>query len=370
MKFFLKNLFLYAFWATASLASAGEHITITQQQLQNLNIKLDKIHTTRDIPLLSVPATVVVPPDREFIVSSTQPGLVSQLLAAVGDTLVKGQPLARIKSPGFVVLQKQFLDAHKQHSYYRSVYQRDKQLWQQGVIAERRWQNTRKLYSETINAENEARQLLVIAGMTDKAIEQLRRSGRLQTELLILSPVSGVVLQRMTVAGALITAPAPLYRVASLEQLWLEMHIPQERIDRIQAGDRVTIADSSTVATISLLGQNVNMRNQSVLVRAVIDTPQPDLRVGLTVDSRIFHVAEQQLFKLPLAAIAKHEGQAYIFVRTEQGFVVKAVQVIADEQAHAIVSGDLHVDRDMVAINGAVTLKGIWLGLGEEEGEE
>ena len=370
MNALLKRFSLCALWAVSSLASAADSITITQQQLHNLDIKLEKIQTTENIPLLSTPATVVVPPDREFIVSSTQPGLVSQLLAATGDTLVKGQPLARIKSPAFIVLQKQFLDAHKQHSYYRSVYQRDKHLWEQGIIAERRWLDTRRQYSETVNAENEARQLLVIAGMTDKAIAQLRRSGRLQTELLILSPVNGVVLQRMTVAGAQITAPAPLYRVASLEQLWLEMYIPQERINGIQPGDRVTIANSTATASISLLGQNVNMRNQSVLVRAVIDTPQPDLRVGLTVDSRVFHATEQQLFKLPLAAIARHEGQAYIFLRNEQGFAVKAVKVIADEQTHAIVSGDLHVDRDIAAVNGAVALKGIWLGLGEEEGDE
>lgn len=359
-----------ALWFLSNLALAEDSVAITPQQLQNLGITLGKIHTTGDIPQASVPATVVVPPDREFIVGSTQPGLVSLLHAAVGETLVQGQPLARIKSPAFIALQKQFLDAHKQHSYYRSVYQRDKRLWEQGIIAERRWLDTRRQYSEAVNAENEGRQLLAIAGMSDKAVERLRRSGRLQPELLIQSPVSGVVLERMTVAGAQISAPSPLYRIASLEQLWLEMHVPQERIDAIQPGDRVSIDNGSITATITLLGKNVNVETQSVLVRAVIDAEQPPLRVGQTVDSTILHSTDQRLFKLPLAAIARHEGLAYVFLRTPQGFLVKPVQVIVDEAAHAIVSGDLDASREVFAIDGAVALKAIWLGLGEEEGEE
>ncbi len=44
--------------------------------------------------------------------------------------------------------------------------------------------------------------------------------------------------------------------------------------------------------------------------------------------------------------------------------------MIVDEAAHAIVSGDLDASREVFAIDGAVALKAIWLGLGEEEGEE
>ena len=55
-------------------------------------------------------------------------------------------------------------------------YQRDKKLLEDGVIAERRWQETRSQYNTFVSEVNEHKQLLEIAGMTPGEIDRLTKT--------------------------------------------------------------------------------------------------------------------------------------------------------------------------------------------------
>jgi len=211
--------------------------------------------------LLYAPAKVTIPPSQEYIVSAAQAGLVSKLNVTIGDSVEKDQILALINSPELLSLQRQLLRANSEKRLAWAGYQRDKKLVQEGVISDRRWQESRNRYS-TFRAEaDEARQLLEIAGMSDKDIKKLTSSRRLTSQLAIHSPIQGVVLEKMVVAGERLDILAPLYRIANLEQLWLEINIPQEQMKRIKMGDKVLIENSDITATINLLGQSVNAQN-------------------------------------------------------------------------------------------------------------
>ena len=50
----------------------------------------------------------------------------------------------------------------------------------------------------------------------------------LSSLLNIRAPIGGVVLERLTTLGARLDIQAPIYRLADLSELWLEINIPQE----------------------------------------------------------------------------------------------------------------------------------------------
>jgi cobalt-zinc-cadmium efflux system membrane fusion protein len=200
--------------------------------------------------------------------------------------------------------------------------------------------------------------------------------------LHIRSPITGVVLERMVVAGARIDNLTPLYRIANLDELWLEINIPQERIGQIKIGDKVlleqpitdnqaleqrqTAAAMPITAHITLLGQTVNPDNQTILVRAAIKGAQTEIRPGQRINTQIIQPHGQTAFTVPNTAIAQQEGKAFVFVQTPEGFRASPITVIGKQAEESTISGEL-IGDETIAIKGAVALKANWLGLGSGE---
>ena len=353
------------------LGAAENAIVISRDYVNNLGIILGKLTPAKQIPLLTAPAKVVIPPAHEYIVSASQAGLITKLNAALGDTVKKGQILALLNSPDLLSMQRLYLKAVSEMQLSEFSYQRDQKLAAEGVIAERRWQETSSLYNTFVSEVNEHKQLLEIAGMTSEEINKLTKTRQLSSQLSVHAPISGVVMDRMAVAGERMGILAPLYRIANLDELWLEINIPHEHIGQIKIGDQVHIENSPIDAQITLLGQSVNPENQTLLARATIKDSKDlikqhaSVRAGQSINTQIIQASDNAVFKVPNTAIAQNDGLAYIFIRTQDGFTVSAITVIGKQGDESIISGNLSGDES-IAIRGAVALKANWLGLGAE----
>ncbi len=342
-------------------------IQISQENIDNLGVKLGKLEAVTQFPVLSAPAIVVIPPAQEYIVSATQAGFIEKLDAAIGDKVIKGQVLARLNSPDLLTLQQAYLKAGNTLQLVAAIYQRDKKLLAEGVISDRRWQEASSEYHSAVSEADEQKQLLGIAGMTAGDIDQLGKKHRLTRQLNVRAPITGVVLERLAVSGTHIDMMAPLYRIANLDELWLEINIPQERMGSIKIGDRVEVENSEVSAKITLLGQSVNPENQTMLARAVVGTKNTEsLRPGQRLNTLIIQPSDKAAFKVPNTAIAQNEGKAFIFVRNQQGFSVTPITVAGKQGDESIISGEL-TGNEEIAVKGAVALKANWLGLGSEE---
>lgn len=362
----IKSL-LFVGWATLFCPSlmADDTIQLSEEHFSNLGVTLGKLEKISQIPLLYAPAKVVIPPTHEYIVSASQAGLITQLNVAIGDKVKKGEVLAEINSSDLLSMQRLYLKARSELAFGLLAYQRDKKLLANGVIPERRWQETRSQYNAFVSEADEHRQLLEIAGMTSDDIGRLSKTHKLSGQLNIYAPVAGVVIERLAVAGERVDNLAPIYRIGVLDELWLEIAIPQERLGAIKIGDKVLIENSSASAEISVLGQSVNPETQSVLARAVVKKAQASIRSGQKINIQIMHDTNSG-FKVPNAAIAQNAGKSYVFIRTSTGFQISPIQVLGKQGDESIITGNL-TGNEAIATKGAVALKANWLGLGGSE---
>ena len=347
------------------MASAENTVQLSKDQLDNLGIAVGKLEFVKQIPLLNAPAKVVVPTTQEYIVSASQVGLVSKLIATKGDQVKKGDLLAQLNSPDLLSMQRSYLKAVNELQLGSLAYQRDKKLVGEGVIADRRWQETQSQYNLFVAGVNEQKQLLSIAGMTSSEIDRLNKTHQLSGLLNVYAPISGVVIERMIAAGERVLMLAPLYRIANLNELWLEINVPPERVSNLKLGDQVKVENTPVSAEIILIGQSINPENQTLLVRAIISGNQSYIRAGQTINTQIIQKIDGG-FKVPNSAIAQNDGKAFIFIRNQNGFIVSPITIIGKQEEDAIISGDLSGNEEL-AIKGAVALKAKWLGLGSAE---
>jgi membrane fusion protein, heavy metal efflux system len=353
-------IFIPTSWADANF------IPLSQQQIDNIGIKIGRLEPASHIPLFTAPAKVVVPPANDFIVSTSQAGLVVKMNASVGDKVTKGEILGLINSPDLLKLQGNYLKAVGALKLASATYNRDKKLRQEGVVSGRDEQEAYSIYNAAMIEANEAKQLLQIAGMSADNVKQLDSTGRLSSQISIWSPITGRVIERMAVTGAHVDQLSPLYRVANLDELWLEINIPQDYIDDLRIGDRVQLENASVEAEIKVLGQSVNPENQTILARAIIKDNPTSIRVGQKVTIQHLQTSDTETYLLPDVAIAHNEGKTYIFIRAKDGFKVSPVTILGKQSDGSVITGNFSGNEE-IAINNAAALKANWLGLGSGE---
>ncbi len=351
---------------TSTLLFAGEQIRISEAQINNLGIQIGTPQVIHSLPLLDAPASVIIPPAHEYIVSSTQAGLANQIDVSLGDIVRKGQILMTINSPELLALQQHHLKSMNDLDLAKSKFIRDKKLYHEGVISDKRWLQTQANYQVFKAHLHETRQLLAISGFSKQAIADFEKYKKLQSQLVIRAPISGVVLKRYVKSGQRVDALAPLFQIANLQQLWLDINIPQQSIYQVQIGDRVEVIGLPITAKIFLLGQSVDSKNQTVLVRAEITQGLNLVRVGQTVNTKISKSSDKPMFKVPNSALATRAGITYIFVRSAHGFNAQPVKVLGRENQATIISAKI-TPQDNIALQGAVALKANLLGLGGAE---
>jgi cobalt-zinc-cadmium efflux system membrane fusion protein len=324
------------------------------------------ISPINSVPLMDAPAKVSIPPANDYLVSGSHAGLISKIYVSIGDEVKQGQVLAVIKSPEVLAVQRHHLKSINDLRLAKTEFVRDQKLFNEGVIADRRWIKTKANYQVFKSHFNETQQLLEISGFSKKDILALEQTHKMSSQLKIVAPISGAVLQRMITVGERVDALGSMFRIADLKKLWLDIRIPQQRINLVHLGDKVVLQGIDVQAQVFLLGKNVDEENQTVLVRAEIKSGKDLVRLGQTLSVKISQTSQYPMFKVPNSALAQFKGRSYLFIRNKQGFEVKQVQVLGREEQQTIITGQIKQNTE-IAIRGAVALKANYLGLGDDE---
>ncbi|MGD9787677.1 MAG: efflux RND transporter periplasmic adaptor subunit [Sulfuricellaceae bacterium] len=349
------------------LAWSGDEIRITPEQAKQLGIQTQGFSTQAGAGGIAFPAQVIVPNGQLQVVSVPVAALVESLLVAVNQPVKKGQALARLQSPAIVEAQREFLNAATQSGLAGQSLKRDAQLYQEGIIAEGRYLNTRGAAVQAGAAYNQWRQTLKLYGMSDGAIRKLQATGQLSGSLELASPIDGVVIEQSVVAGQRAEASVPLYKVAKLSPLWLEIEAVPASVAGVAAGSAVTIPAYGASGKVLSVGRSVNAASQTVTVRAEITQGTESLRAGQYVDALIAAApASVKQWRVPTAALVRNQGKAYLFIQGKAGFVPTEVKVLGEVADSAVVQGSLR-GTERYAVRGVSALKASWMGLGGGE---
>jgi cobalt-zinc-cadmium efflux system membrane fusion protein len=359
-----QGLILITFMVMRSAWADGDFVEMSQEQEQHLDIRTANPQSVSALPLSKAPGRIVLPPAKEFAVTSTQPGVITRVNVAIGVKVTRGQGLAEIDSIALVDIKRGLVDANSVYGVAEAKFKRDETLLREGVIAKVRWQETFSDFERAKATLRAAEQTLLASGLTLKEIAKLKSGAQIDGVYQVVSPTDGVVLDRMAIVGQRVDALSPLFRIGRLDELWLEVDMPQERLKEARIGDVIHVETPRSVARIIEIGQSVNAQSQTALVRALVEAGADQLRPGMQVSVMMMHRSTDSIFKVPSPALFTHEGRHYVFVKREGGFRVVEVAVAGEESYNVVLHEGL-VAGDEVVVQGVSALKSAWMGSGE-----
>lgn len=345
-----------AIGATAAIAAEDVSIPLAEQAIEAAGIETKPIEKSVGSDELVAPGVVAVPPQQLRMVAAPAAGLVETLLVSPDEEVKEGDPIAALRSSELIEAQRSFLQAAADAALAIEKLRRDEQLHKERIIAERRLLVTRAEAAQARSLLDERAQQLALDGMTEQAIETLRKERKLGSALTVRAPTSGIILARHATVGDRIQASAPLVTIARLDPVWVNLQIPIGRAAALDRADRVVLPSAGVEGKLIRIGRTADPATQSVTAVAEFHPGKSPIRPGQAVQAILrLRGAGGVQWRVPADAVVHHHDKDWIFVRTTEGFRAVPITLVSETPQSATVQGALAAS-DRVATRGMLTL--------------
>lgn len=247
-------------------------------------------------------ATGTVEAEKWARIAPVVPGRIAEILAFEGDSVKEGQPLTRLDDRE---ARAKVSELEAKAAYWREEMNRSRTLAERGIRSKEAEEKSKSEYNQVIAAINAARQ---------------RR-----TDLVVTSPLDGMVLRRDGEVGELAEIKDVLFWVGAPRPLRITAEVDEEDIARVRVGQKVLIKadafmDRVLEARVDRITPKGDPVNKTFRVRVVMPDDTP-LLVGMTTEINIITRETADAVLVPASALL--DGKV---LTVEQG-VVAAVPV-------------------------------------------
>lgn len=343
----------------------AETVTLTEPQISQMAIKTTMVTTNKGNFSRTYTGEITLPNQQLQIISAPQSGLITALKFAPGQSVKKGQLIAQMTSPVLVTLQGEYLQAKSQLALASKTATREKALAAEGIIPERRYIAAKTELTMRATEVTQRQQALRLAGMSTSQINELNSARNMQSMIQIVAPMTGQLIAQEANVGDRIDSGMPIYQIAQLNPLWVEMHVPIDQAAALKEGLGVTIPKFNASGHIVTILRQVDKATQTLQVRAEMNQGIEKLSLGQFVDVALALNTTTSATQVPTAALLRNGDKSYVFKRVSTGFEIVPVQIIQEGRELALVTGKI-TSNDEIATSGLAALKGRWLGLGAE----
>ena len=353
---FLAVLLLSAVPGPVSAGEKDVQLRIDDRQIRAAGIELARVEPEAGTAQTVLPGTVAVPPQQLLVVAAPAAGLIEAVLVGPNETVRAGQPIARLRSTDLLEAQRTYLQALSGEQLARQRLERDEQMFRERIIAERRLLTTRADHDYARTTLQEREQMLALLGMAESDIRDVREKRQMAAALTVNAPRDGVVLELRASPGERVAASAPLFSVAQLDPLWINLQVPLSQARAIEPSTRVSVPGTTAQGEVIRLGRSVDQTTQSVIATVQVDAGTDSLRPGQVVSASVaLQPNGTPQWRLPAGSVVRHAGQSWVFVRRPDGFIARPVTVIAEVPSATSIRARL-APEDRVASRGILAL--------------
>ena len=281
-----------------------------------------------EVPVeLKVPGRLAFNAEKSKVLSARAPGRVERIYAFDGAQVEVGSPIIELYTPEFLSAQQEYLLSSKtakvlESNKTMSDLLGDAQITQQA-------------------AANRMRNL----GASDGDIKSLEKTGKTQYNLIMRSPIQGVVVKRAVDPGSVINAGDVLATLANPKELWFLGNVYEQDIRQIQKGQTMTLRtesypDKEFKAVANYIAPTIDPETHALLIRCDVENPDGLLRPDMYVNARLkTGVAEAVV--VPQTAIVRVREMRYAIIQlakdTFRRFAVKGYDL--DGKRFAVTEG-------------------------------
>ena len=270
--------------------------------------------------------------------AATQPahfnGRVDQLyVTSVGETVRKGQAVAKIYSPELVAAQQELITAYRIKDAQPQLYTAVKNKFMNWMIPQ-------------------------------SQLAEVLKTGIPKPSFTIYAQVSGVVTELMVNKGSHVMDGQPIFKVANLSTVWAEFDAYETTIQDIKEGQDISVVvkaipNKTFNAKVSFIDPILNTSTRTVRVRATLNNKEDLLKPGMFVTGTIkLDTDNNTQITVPKSAVLWTGEQSLVYIKTtatSPTFIMRNVTLGRTVNDNYEIQSGLKIG-DEVVTNGTFTV--------------
>ncbi len=313
---------------------ASNEIIMTPEAIQLANIQtsvVGKSNAHKEVRLLGR----VKPDERRLYAQVSHiPGRIERLyINFTGEKVSRGQRIVRIYSPDLISAQKELFEAIRSRDIYPQLYTASR--------------NKLKLWK-----------------LSNKQIDAIEKSGKVQEQMDIYSDYSGYVMKRNVALGDHVMAGANLFDIANLNSVWVMFEAYETDIPRVHIGDQVDFSIQALPGTkfkgkVTYVDPFVSPTTRVAKVRVEVNNTAkkllPEMYATGILKATLSDV--KNTLVVPKSAVLWTGKRAVVYVKVPHDKTISFVyrEIILGEDL-----GDFYVVKNGLAANEIVATNGVF----------
>jgi len=288
---------------------------VTPERRQMMGVKVGTVEKAGGTRTIRTLGRVAADETRLYRLNAATDGWIREIShATVGSVVKRDQTLASFYAP-------EILGAQQSYVYAMSALDRYEASGKE---------TSDQLQRTSVNIQS-ARNALENLGMSERQLEELRKTREIARTIRIVSPADALILARDVSLGQRFEKGAELFRLADLSHVWILADLFEREGQEVKPGQVAEVSlpyqARSFRATVSDVPPTFDPATRTLKVRLEMPNPGMALRPEMFVDVK-FTVAYAPTLTVPADAVLDSGLRQTVYVETEPGvFEPRRVEV-------------------------------------------
>jgi membrane fusion protein (multidrug efflux system) len=261
-------------------------------------------------------------PEDEVTVSTEVEGIVEKRFVDEGYRVKKGDSLIKIDDEEFRFQREEaeasLKEAEERLKNAELTLKRINRLLEEKVIDQQK-------YDDTVTQFNLSR------ATVENVKAKLKRYRKSLRDTLIVSPLGGVVSERMVSEGEYVKVGTNLLKIVDIDPLKLSFALPEKFSGQLKIGQTVEVETKAYpgkifTGDVYFISPKVNLSTRTFEVKAKVKNTNYQLKPGFFVDVKLFLDVNESAMVLPEGAVVMREGRHVVLMVQGGKIIVKGVR--------------------------------------------
>lgn len=283
------------------------------EKLKQLDERIASLDSTKKVPLITtlmakqevfnhyLELQGSVSTKKNLVVFPEYSGILTQVYVKKGQSVTKGQTLAKIDDGG---LSQQLAQVKIQADLAKTTFERQERLWNQKIGSEIQYLQTKSNYEAQVKMVNQMEQQI---GKT-----------------IVRAPFSGTIDDIITEQGSVVAAgQSQLLRIVNLDDMYIETDVPERHITNVTKGKSVEVSfpilGKSMMAEVRQAGNFINPANRTFKIEIGVPNKDHSIKPNLTAKLKINDYTNPEGLLIPQSVISENaSGEQYVYIVSDK----------------------------------------------------
>lgn len=266
-------------------------------------------------------------------------GPITRIVADTGTRVKAGDPLLYVASADVSNSISTYRKAKNRLDLAQHSLDRSTDLFAHKAISQRELEGAQADYNDAATDLQTSLQALKVLDVRQSEITAAEeQTAAIRPELVMRSPLTGTVVQKMVLPGQFIQVGAtPAFVISNTATVWVQGHIYDKDLATVHVGDKVEERNSALPQTfhgvVSYIGDMLDPATRTTPVRIVTQNPDGLLKKDLFVDLVIHDKTTHDVLVVPTAAVLYNEQNLpFVYAQIEPGKFAQQLVQLGDQQ--------------------------------------